>query len=161
MLIKVISIDAGWFELDINRHWMLKNSDFLHCDAPKLLLQALLDVSKEHADVRWLCWQGEPGAEILRIEKDGAAVTLEVFRSEADAFHCAFEGASLQKCIGESLYRTQDRFDEMIRSVVNEFNLYENGNGRALYESEWGPFPQAEYERLKAICPTESSWFNK
>ena len=39
----------------------------------------------------------------------------------------------------------------MAESVLREFSLYENGNGIALYDRNWFPFPQEVYERLKNL----------
>lgn len=149
MLFKILSITHGWFEVDFNRQFVLTNSDFMGCDAPTLFLNALGELFENKAAVQWLCWQDEPGAYILRLERDGERLIIEIFDAVKDSAHLEYSGACLEEEIGKRLCQADVPLKNFAAAVTAEFGLYENGNGRQHYQDHWGDFPQEEYNRLQ------------
>lgn len=151
MLFKIIDISYGWFEVDFNRKFILTNSDYLGCDAPALLLEALGNLMDGTASVQWLCWQDEPGAYILKLtEKDGQ-LTGEIYDTNKESIHLAHSGDSLAKHITAREYHFKEGIIEAAKAIVAEFGLYEKGNGKIQYRLHWGDFPHKEYGRLKQM----------
>jgi len=151
MLFKVLSIYHGWFEVDFNRGWPLINSNYQGCDAPCLLLEALGDLLENKASEAWLCWQDEPGASILNLEKIDEMLFVRIYAADTDSYHLDYSGAKLSNHITECLYKTESYMTEATKNILDEFSLYENGNGRQRYEVNWGNFPQQQYNRLKKL----------
>lgn len=156
MLFKIICISHGWFEIDFNRQFILTNSDFLCCDAPALLLQAMGNLM-EGDGVQWLCWQDEPGAYLLKLERKGNKFIGKVYDTEADSTELDYEGQGLEDHITECIYCFEDDINQAAEAILEEFSLYENGNGRDRYCRHWGDFPCKEYERLKRLLPLEEN----
>ena len=157
MLFKILSIQHGWFEVDFNRQFILVNSDYLGCDAPALLLEAIASFLEKKTDVQWLCFQGEPGVYIVRIECEDNRLLFEVYDTEEEAWNLEYQGETLSQYITKCLYRTEADRKEAAESIYSEFELYENGNGRKRYEYHWGSFPQQAFERLKELLAGESA----
>lgn len=155
MLFKILSISHGWFEVDFNRQFILTNSDFMGCDAPALLLNALGDLFENKAIIQWLCWQDEPGAYILRLERDCEQIIIEIYDAVRTSDHLDYSGDCLEKDIEKRLYKIEDKIIPFIEVVIAEFSLYENGNGRQRYEHHWGDFPQEQYNRLRTLLLTK------
>lgn len=151
MLFKILSIRHGWFEVDFNRQFVLTNSDFMGCDAPALFLNALGELLENKAVVQWLCWQDEPGAYILRLERDCERLIIEIFDAVKNSDHLKYSGDCLEKEIGKRLYKMDDEIKAFVEMVATEFGLYENGNGRQRYQHHWGDFPQQQYNRLQKL----------
>lgn len=149
MLFKILSISHGWFMVDFNRQFILTNSDFMGCDAPALFLNALGDLLDGKVSEQWLCWQDEPGAYILRLERDCERLIIEIFDAIRDSDSLEYCGACLEKDIGNRVYKGEDKIKPFVKTVITEFGLYENGNGKQLYQSHWGAFPHKQYDRLK------------
>jgi len=155
MLFKILSIYYGWFEIDFNRGFILTNSDYLDCDAPRLLLEALCDLLESKITEAWLCWQDEPGACILNLEKQGDKLVIKIYNTNKESFDLDYSGVTLSKHTSECLFRTEAELKDSAKSILEEFELYENGNGRQRYNSNWGDFPQQQYERLKKLLYTK------
>jgi len=151
MFFKIISIHYGWFEVDFYRRWMLINSDYLGCDAPCLLLEAISDLLENKITEAWLCWQDEPGASILNLEKQGDKLVVKIYGTDKESFDLDYSGITLNKHITDCLFTQEDDLINLSISIFEEFGLYENGNGRQRYEANWGNFPQQQYNRLKNI----------
>jgi len=151
LLFKIIDISYGWFEVDINRQFILTNSDYLGCDAPALLLDAVGNLLEGTATVQWLCWQDEPGAYILKLSAKDGKLTGEVFDTKKESFHLAHSGESLAKYITARKYLFKEELTEAAKALTAEFGLYEKGNGRQQYRTHWGDFPHREYGRLKQL----------
>jgi len=151
LLFKILSISNGWFEIDFNRQFALTNSDYLGCDAPALLLEAIGNLLESKVTEQWLCWQDEPGAYILRLERYSDRLIVETYDTNKDSMSLEYSGISLSEHITKCLYRTEADIKKAAKSVLNEFELYENGNGRQRYKYHWGEFPQQNYNRLKGL----------
>jgi len=151
MLFKILSVYYGWFVVDFNRGWPLTNSDYLGCDAPHLLLEAVCDLLEDKTTEAWLCWQDEPGASILNLEKQNDKLIVRVYDTTQDSFDLAYNGTTLSKHITNCLFTTEGALKASAKSIYDEFWLYENGNGRQRYDANWGDFPQQQYERLKKL----------
>lgn len=151
MLFKILSIKYGWFEVDFNRQFILTNSDFMGCDAPNLLLNALGNLLENKAVVQWLCWQDEPGAYLLKLERKGEQMIIEIYDTDRTSDELDYSGDCLEKDIQKLLYKLDHKMETFIDSVFQEFSLYENGNGRQCYQENWGDFPQEEYTRLQKL----------
>ena len=155
MLFKILSIRYGWFIVDFNRGWPLTNSDYLGCDAPYLLLEALGDLLESKITEAWLCWQDEPGASILNLEKQDDKLIVKIYATHKESFDLDYNGITLSKHITDCLFTTEAELRVSAKSVFEEFGLYENGNGRHRYDANWGDFPQQQYERLKKLLRTK------
>lgn len=151
MLFKIIDISYGWFDIDINRQCILTNSDYLGCDAPALLLDALADLMEGTKDVEWLCWQDEPGAHIIKLMRRDQQLICEVYLANRDSFDLEYRGEQLAKHLAPREHIFKDDLSEVVKAVVMEFGLYEKGNGRQQYRIHWGDFPHREYGRLKQL----------
>ncbi|MCL2225991.1 MAG: hypothetical protein FWB96_13575 [Defluviitaleaceae bacterium] len=155
MLFKILSIYHGWFEVDFNRGWPLTNSDYLGCDAPYLLLEALGDLLEGKITEAWLCWQDEPIARILNLEKQNDKLIVKIYATGKESYDLDYNGITLSKHITDCLFTTEGELRDSAKSILKEFELYENGNGRQRYDVNWGDFPQQQYERLKKLLLTK------
>lgn len=156
MVFKIISISHGWFEVDINREFVLVNSDFLSCDAPALLLDALGNLVEGTDSVQWLCWQNEPGAYILKLEQKDSRLVWEVWDTDADSTELDYCQGNLDSHATECVYRLEEDLYKAAEAVESEFSLYENGNGSQRYRAHWGDFPHREFGRLKMLLGKSS-----
>ena len=158
---EIHGIRYGWFEVCFTPHdekkgW-LTNSDYLQCDAPKHFLDALGNILEGKSHEEWLCWQDEPGAYILRIALEDGNVAVEIFNAEKDSFDLPQRGAELAHENKTLEYGNLFEIRHLLDDVLVEFSLYENGNGRALYNKHWDAFPEKEFARLKKFA----AQFNK
>lgn len=151
MYFKIIEISHGWFEVDFNRQFILTNSGYLGCDAPALLLAALGNLMEGRAPVQWLCWQDEPGANILKLTAKEEQLIVEIYDTDIEAYHLEHSGDSLAKHISACRYRFEADIKEAANVILAEFGLYEKGNGRHQYRIHWGDFPGQAYGRLKQL----------
>jgi len=158
MLFKILSISLGWFEVDINREFILVNSDFMGCDAPFLLLEALGDLLENKTSEAWLCWQDEPGAYILKLEKQDDRLIVQIYDTEKnyDSTNLDYSGITLREHVVNCLYEIKTDFTNAARNILDEFALYENGNGRRRYYAHWGGFPQLPYQRVKNLLNSQA-----
>lgn len=124
-------------------------SDFLGYDMPKKFLSKVIRVISENTE-EWLYMMDEPGASMLHIYlKDERVHFAEYSLSvTSDELNCEDEEAERDKC-EECLFNIDVDIQSAVDGIVTEFSLYENGNGRMLYEKHWGAFPMKEYEKLK------------
>ena len=151
MLFKILSIAHGWFTIDINRQFTLTNSDFMGCDAPALLLEAISSLLEYPEAERWLCWQDEPGAYIVQMERCDERLFLRIFDTEKESMNLEYSGDSLSSHITKCRYKTEENVIKAAKCIFEEFALYEDGYGRGRYVGHWGEFPQAAYNRLKEL----------
>ena len=154
-IFEIHGIRYGWFEVcftphDEKRGWLC-NSDYLQCDAPRLFLDALADILEEKAAEEWLCWQDEPGANILRLALENGKIAVEIFIAP-DSLGLPYRGAELASVEKEFEYRNSFEIKKLLDDILVEFSLYENGNGLALYQKHWDKFPEKEFQRLKKFA---------
>ena len=149
MLFKILSIQYGWFDIDFNRGWVLTNSDYLGCDAPCLLLESLGDLVEDKTTEAWLCWQDEPGASILHLDRQGDKLIIRIYDTDKESWDLDYSGIMLSKHTTECLFTVESKLKDVAKSIFDEFGLYESGNGRQRYDANWGGFPQLQYDRLK------------
>ena len=92
----------------------------------------------------------EPGASMLDIYlKDERVHFAEYGLSvDSDELNCEGEEAERDKC-EECQFDVDVDIQSAVDGIVTEFSLYENGNGRMLYEKRWGAFPTKEFGKLK------------
>ncbi|MCL1834633.1 MAG: hypothetical protein FWG48_00585 [Oscillospiraceae bacterium] len=150
LIFKMLSISYGWFEVDFNRQFILTNSHYLSCDAPALLLESLCNLMENITTEEWLCWQDEPGAKILKLEREDEQLVVEIYNTDKASFDLAYSGTNLGEYITECLYKTKDSLTKIVESIYMEFELYEYGIGRKRYDKNWGEFPR-QYYRLRKI----------
>ena len=145
---KINNISYGWFDMCIGPH-LSTASDFLGYDMPKKFLYKVLRVIKGNTE-EWLYLMDEPGAGILHIYmKDGKVHFAEYSLSvSSDELSYEDEEAEQDKC-EKCWYDIAVDIQNTVDGIVTEFSLYENGNGRILYEKHWGAFPAEEFEKLK------------
>lgn len=150
LLFKIISIDCGWFEVDINKKFILTNSIYLSCDAPALLLETLCNLMEDKIAKEWLCWQDEPSASILQLGKIDGQLVVEIYDTEKESFDLAHSGVTLNEYITTCLYSTKDCIEKAAKNILMEFELYESGIGRERYIENWSEFPK-QYYRLEKL----------
>lgn len=95
-IFKITAIEHGWFEIELGGCCMLTNSNYLGCDAPALLLSALCSLIDGSARKCWLCWQNEPSAQILTLERRGDNLLIEVFDADVEAYRLQFSDRALR-----------------------------------------------------------------
>lgn len=155
MPFKIFTIVHGWFEVVLNKDFMLTNSDFMGCDAPFLLLEGLCDLMENKETEIWLCWQDEPGACILMLERQGDNLVIQIYDADKKSHDLDYSGIALSKHITKCLYKMEANMIKTAKNIFEEFELYENGNGRKRYDVHWGEFPQQPYARLKNLLRTK------
>ena len=151
MLFKILCISHRWFEIDFNRMIVLTNSYYLGCDAPAFLLEALGNLFENKASEQWLCWQDEPEAYILKLERNDNKLIIEIYDTDQESSDLEYRGISLAKNATKLLYGFDEEIIKALEAIITEFSLYENGNGNKIYLSNWGNFLQKEYDRIKEI----------
>lgn len=151
MLFKIVSISHGWFQVDFNRQFLLTNSDFLNCDAPALLLEAVGNLMEYGTAVQWLCWQNEPSAYILKLERKGNQLIGQVYDTDAESTELDYSGQGLADYITECVFCFEEEMNQAAKTIADEFSLYEKGNGREQYCRHWSAFPDKEYGRLHML----------
>lgn len=149
---KINSISYGWFEICIGLHLCTGVSDFLGYDMPEKLLSKVIRVIRENTE-EWLYLMDEPGAAMLHIyRKDEQIHFVEYDLSvTSDELNREDEAAERDKC-AQCLFEFDVDIRNAVDGLVTEFSLYENGNGRMLYEKHWGGFPVKEFEELKELA---------
>ena len=92
----------------------------------------------------------EPGAAILHIYLKNERVHFAQYNLSvaSDELNCEDEAAEQDKC-EKCWFDIPVDIQNTVDGIVTEFSLYENGNGRRLYEKHWGAFPTKEYKELK------------
>jgi hypothetical protein len=158
LLFKIFRISYGWFDVCIRGQFYLTNSDYLFCDAPMLLLEALSDLLENKVEESWLCWQEEPEAHILNLERQDDRLIIRVYEADKDSYDLDHSGMDLSKHIKQCVFQTEEDIIKAAKNIVEEFSLYENGNGRNIYDAhwgdryeQWGKFPERQYNRLKKL----------
>lgn len=145
---KINNIEYGWFGMKFGEHYV-EASDFLGYDLPQIFLRKILNVLEKRTKDEWLYLMNEPGADMMHIYEGEDKVHFEVWdlskcSDELDRDESA-EKDSCTKCN----FSMEISWKEAVDGLVTEFALYENGNGRAMYEKHWGPYPEKEYAELK------------
>lgn len=135
----------------LSSQFFITNSDYLGCDAPSLLLEALNDLLEGKTEESWLCWQDEPDAYIINLEKQNEQLKVTVYNTDKESYDLDHNGANLEKYITTTAFKTKGEIRAVAKSLLEEFELYENGNGRSRYEYHWGNFPEEQYQHLRQI----------
>lgn len=153
LLFEIHNIAYGWFEVCFlphsNKACIIENSDYLNCDAPKLLLGSLADLADGVRKEQWLCWQDEPGAHIIHLSLSEENITVGIYSTDKTSKELPYSGDTLKQEIKECRFCNDFEVSYLIDEVLTQFSLYEKGNGLKLYNEHWGNFPQKEYDRLK------------
>lgn len=146
---KINGISYGWFEVCIGSHLCTGTSDFLGYDMPEKFLKKVIRVIKENTE-EWLYLMDEPGASMLHIYLKGERVHFLEYDLSVNSCELNRENEAVErdKC-GQCLFEVDVNIQDTVDGLVTEFSLYENGNGRMLYEKHWGGFPVNEFEELK------------
>ena len=153
LIFKILSISHGWFSVDFDRQFILINSSYLGCDAPALLLESLCSLLENKVNEEWICWQDEPGAYILRLDKYDDQLRLEIYDTDKDSYELPFSGVPLCEHITKCLFKTNGSLTKIAETIFMEFELYEYGIGRKRYDKNWGGFPK-QYYRLRELLRT-------
>lgn len=145
---KINCIEYGWFTMHIGRVFS-EASDFLGYDMPQKFLDKVFRVVKENTE-EWLYLMDEPGAAILRIYLENKKVHFAQYELSVESgdLNLENEAAEQDKC-GKCQFDMKVDIKDAVDGIVTEFSLYENGNGRLLYEEHWGKFPEKEFDKLK------------
>ncbi len=147
---KIESIEYGWFECRIGKHYV-EASDYLGYDMPKEFLSKLIKVLKGSLK-KWIYVMNEPGATIIELMPMDDTITISAYSMNKPSYNLSPIIEEEIKNKGECDFSLVISKSELIDSVVTEYSLYENGNGRSYYETNWGDYPQNEYNELKKIA---------
>lgn len=145
---KIRSISYGWFTMCIGSN-LCEASDFLEYDMPQKFLRKVIRVINNNTE-EWLYLMDEPGASMLHIYLSDerlhfAEYSLSIESSDLNSEDEMAEWDKCEKCCFHIDIDIQNAVD----GIVTEFSLYENGNGRKMYEKHWGEFPDKEFDELK------------
>ena len=145
---KINSISYGWFDMCIGPN-ICEASDFLSYDMPQKFLSKVMRVISDNTE-EWLYLMNEPGAFMLHIYLADERLNFAEYDLSVASFELNPEDESAERDKCEKCYFDID-FDiqNAVDGIVTEFSLYENGNGRKLYEEHWGAFPEKEFDELK------------
>ena len=146
---KINCIEYGWFGMGLGRYFC-EASGFLGYDMPRRFLSKLLRAIRENTE-EWLYMMDEPGARMLHIYLKDGQVHFAEYRLSVESYelrNAEDEAAQRDQC-GECYFDMDVDIQSAVDGIVTEFSLYENGNGRKLYEEHWGAFPQKEFDQLK------------
>ena len=147
---KIESIEYGWFECRIGKY-RIDASDYLGYDISKEFLMKLLKILKGSSK-EWIYEMNEPGASMLELSLTGEAIAISVYRMNKTASDLSKKIEDEIQCCEECKFSISIDKTELVDAVVTEYSLYETGNGRRYYETNWGDFPQNEYNELKSIA---------
>lgn len=145
---KINSISYGWFDVCIASN-LIEVSDFLNYDMPQKFLSKVIRVLNESTE-EWLYLMNEPGASMLHIYLKNNWIHFAEYSLSVDSteLNDEDEEADRDKC-EECRFDVAIDIQNAVDGIVTEFSLYENGNGRMLYEQHWDAFPAKEFEKLK------------
>lgn len=145
---KINNISYGWFDMCIAEHF-IEVSDFLSYDMPQKFLGKVIRILNGSTE-EWLHLMDEPGASMLHIYLKNNRIHFAEYSLSIDSteLNDGDEKADRDKC-EECRFDVSVDIQNTVDGIVTEFSLYENGNGRVLYEKHWGAFPVKEFEKLK------------
>ena len=146
--VRLDSIRYGWLNMTFGTH-CVEGSDFRFCDSPRRLLEAVANVLDNPDRTEYVLWTDEPGAVIMRVEMTDGKFEISLFRSSEDSLSIGISQPELKECCAGLCWTQTCEIKKLVDDLTVDFSLYENGNGRALYEQHWMPFPDEEYRRLK------------
>lgn len=148
---KINRISYGWFGMCIASH-CIEASDFLGYDMPQKFLSKMLRVYNQNAE-EWLYLMNEPGAGMLNIYNKNNRIHFAGYSLSVDSTELNYDDEKMYKDKCEECWFDIDvDLQSAVDGIVTEFSLYENGNGRILYEKHWNIFPSKEFEKLKEIA---------
>ena len=147
---KIESIEYGWFECRIGKHYV-EASDYLGYDMSKEFLSKLIKVLKKSSK-EWIYVMNEPGAILIEFIPVDDIISINAYSMNKPSCDLSLNIEEEIKNIGECNFSIAIVKSELIDCVVTEYSLYENGNGRSYYETNWGDYPQNEYNELKRIA---------
>ncbi|MBR1737287.1 MAG: hypothetical protein IJ736_09770 [Firmicutes bacterium] len=150
---KIRKLMYGWMIIGIGEDHLIEASDFLGYDLPKKFLEKMIRLIRHESSEGLLHWQNEPGACIMCIENTDETICFSLYESkkDSDELDPYDERKEWQSC-GNKIFSYDVKINDALDGIVAEFSLYENGNGRKMYEKHWGDFPQEEYDELKKIA---------
>lgn len=150
---EITFLESGWFEVtwsSENQRAAIMNSAYLGNDAPRILLQGIVNLYKDPHRQQYLCWHDEPGASIIQLHRQEDVVHLNISTTMKDAFELPVEGDILAK---EEIYAEDFTatipFAMFVSKVIRAMGVYEYGDKKALYEKEWCTFPSHELWEVK------------
>jgi len=158
---KIESIEYGWFEFRIGEYYVTV-SDFLEYNMPAEFLSKLIKVLKGSSK-EWVYIMNEPGASIMEFLRNDNKIIINVYSMNKPSFELNSDIAEELKNIGDRKFSDSFNIPGLVDAVVTEYSLYENGNGRKYYDTNWGEYrecygtdwegyPQKEYDELKRIA---------
>ncbi len=149
---KILSIEYGWFKIWIGPGHVIEGSDYLGYDLPKEFLRKAWNVLQEDGKEEWIYLMDEPHGDIMHISHCSGKIHLAVYPLNKECHRLSSKEVDEKDNCGECTYRSDWKPEDLVDALVSEFYLYENGNGRGLYETHWMPFPDEEYEQLKKLA---------
>lgn len=147
---KIESIEYGWFEFRIGKNYV-EASDYLGYDISKELLVKLSKVLKGSSK-EWVYIMNEPGASIMDLSMVHNKIAINIYSMNKPSYDLSNEIEEELSNIKKCEYSFEIDKIELVDAVVTEYSLYETGNGRCYYETNWADFPQCEYDELKRIA---------
>lgn len=147
---KINSIEYGWFEMCISTHYIVA-SDFMGYDMPQKFLSKVFRVLTQNTE-EWLYLMNEPGAGILHIYLKDKKMHFACYGLSVESTELDEDEKTAQDKCQECWFDIAVDIQNAVDGIVTEFSLYQNGNGRRLYEEHWFKFPEKEFEKLKAYA---------
>lgn len=147
---KIESIEYGWFECRIGKHY-IEASDYLGYDMSKEFLRKLIQVLKKSSK-EWIYVMNEPGATLIELIPIEDTISISAYSMNKSSYDLSPYIEEEIKNIGGCDFSIVIAKSEFVDAVVMEYSLYENGNGRNCYETNWDDYPQDEYNELKKIA---------
>ena len=149
---KIASIEYGWFTMWIGPNGVADVSNYLGYDLPRELLRKVWNVLQEDEKEEWLYLMDEPHGYIMQILHENGKIHLAEYELMKTCHHLNHREENEKENIGDCTFRSDWEAEKFVDALVSEFYIYENGNGRNLYETHWMPFPDEEYEKLKNLA---------
>lgn len=148
---KIESIRYGGFAMTAGELYC-KASDRCGYDMPRKFLEKIVRLVTGESDREYLYLMAESGASMLVLSAGRCRIHLDVYDLKADCDALPAVEREAYSLLGDCYANLAVTIPEAVDDLVTEFSLYENGNGKALYESHWMPFPQEPFDALKSIA---------
>lgn len=148
---KIESVHYGWFGMSAGQIYF-KASNYTDYDMPRRLLEKIVRLISGESEREYLYLLAEPHAALLVLSVTHSRICMEAYDLIRDSNDLPRQERDALGLLGECWANLAVLIPDAADDLVTEFSLYENGNGRALYETHWMPFPQDAYDALKALA---------
>lgn len=149
--IKIESIKYGWFVMRFSNHYVCC-SNYLGNDTPRELLNASYCLLVKKTESEWICWDDEPGAYIMNLERVEDKVLLTLYSASKNAYQLRHSSHSIKESCGEQMWFVSLEAARFTDELITEFSLYKDGIGASIYKNNWMLFPEQEFKDLEVYA---------